>query len=175
MEHSSSSSTSERTTEFLALYDAYADAIFRMCYGKTSSREEAKDLAQEAFTRVFERLSGQGSRIENLRAFLFTVTRNLIKDHYKRKKPVLEGDLPEGAFEQVGVDSDSERGSDARLAREALARLPEQYREVLTLHLIEGYGAGEIAELLGERPNTISVRVKRGLEKLRVEFGTSTP
>jgi RNA polymerase sigma-70 factor (ECF subfamily) len=165
----------DRTDEFLALYDAYADAVFRMCYAKVSSREEAKDLSQEAFTRVFERMSSGGERIENLRAFLFTVARNLVKDHYKRKKPVLERDLPEGAMEAVGVEPDADRLADARIAFSALAKLPDQYREALSLHLVEGYGISEVAEMLGERPNTVSVRVKRGVEKLRVMLRTDTP
>lgn len=175
MPHSESSSMRDQNAEFLALYDAYADAVFRLCYAKVSSRDEAKDLSQEAFTRVFERLSSGGERIENLRAFLFTVTRNLIKDHYKRKKPVLERDLPEGAMEAVGVEPDAERLTEARIAFSALAQLPDAYREALSLHLVEGYGIGEVAEMLGERPNTVSVRVKRGIEKLRVLVRATTP
>lgn len=146
-----------------------------MCLGKVSSRDEAKDIAQETFVRVWERLARGGQPIENLRAFLFTVARNLIKDHYKRKKAVLAGDLPEGAFEQIGTDEVAHDRSEARMALEAIAALPPPYRESLHLHLVEGYPVGEIADLLGERPNTISVRIKRGLAKVRVTLGTELP
>lgn len=165
--------------EFLALHDEYADVVFRLCLAKVSSREEAKDLSQEAFVKVWERLSRGGDRIHNLRAFLFTVARNLIKDYYKRKKPVLARDLPEGAMEDVPVASDAATMSETRMAFEAIRGLPADYAQVLTLHLIEGYGVGEIAEMLGERPNTISVRMKRGLEKVRITLkipsATNTP
>lgn len=175
MTHSRSSYMQENlNTEFLALYDEYADVLFRLCYGKTSSREEAKDLVQETFVRVFERLERGGERIENLRAFLFTVARNLIKDYYKKKKPVLERDLPEGALERVPTASTAVEGSEARLMLDALHELPEQYRHVLMLHLIEGIPVSEIAELLNERPNTVSVRLKRGIEKVRVALHIST-
>lgn len=117
--------------------------------------------------KVWERLSKKTERIENLRAFLFTVARNLIKDYYKKKKPVLERDLPEGVMQNVPVASDAERLSEARLALQAVGELPDDYRTALHLHLIEGYGVGEVADMLGERPNTISVRIKRGLEKVR--------
>lgn len=161
--------------KFLALYDSYADVVFRMCLSKVSSRDEAKDLTQETFVRVWERLSKGGERIENLRAFMFTVARNLIKDYYKRKKPVLARDLPEDALENVPVDGDAAEKADARIALEAIAVLPSQYRETLHLHLVEGYEIGEIAKMLSERPNTISVRLKRGLAKVRVTLGTNTP
>ena len=160
--------------EFLTAYDAYADAVFRLCYAKTSSREEAKDLTQEVFTRVWQRMSTGATDIENLRAFLFTVARNLIKDYYKKKKPVLERDLPEGTFESVSVDGDQELTADGRLALAALAKLPAPYREALMLHYVEGLPIGEIAEMLRERPNTVSVRVKRGIEKLRGMLTTPT-
>jgi RNA polymerase sigma-70 factor (ECF subfamily) len=161
--------------QFLALHDEYADVVFRMCYGKVSSREEAKDLTQEAYVRLWERLSRGGDTIDNMRAFLFTVTRNLIKDYYKKKKPVLERDLPEGAMENIPITSSAAVESDARMALEAIAELPPQYRETLQLHLVEGYPIGEVAEILGERPNTISVRVKRGLAKVRITLRTETP
>lgn len=159
-------STAQRE-EFLAAYEEYADAIFRLCYGKTGSRDEAKDMAQEVFVRVWERLDKDGREIENLRAFLFTVARNLIKDYYKKKKPVLERDLPEGVMEDIPTRQMQETLSETRIALQALHALSDPYREALTLHLVEGLPIGEIARLLGERPNTISVRVKRGLEKVR--------
>lgn len=161
--------------EFLMLHEKYADVVFRMCLAKVSSREEAKDIAQETFVRVWERLSSRKDAVENMRAFLFTVARNLIKDYYKRKKPVLERDLPEGAMEHVSVPAESETRSDAALALRAIGELPPAYREVLHLHLVEGYGVGEIAEMLSERPNTISVRIKRGLQKIRVNLRIETP
>ncbi len=156
--------------EYLSAYDAHADAIFRLCYGKTSSREEAKDLTQEVFLRVWQRLENGGENIENLRAFLYTVARNLIKDYYKKKKPVLERDLPEGAMEQIPTAPEQFRNTESKLMLEALEKLSDPYREALMLHLVEGIPIGEIAKLLGERPNTISVRVKRGVEKVRASL-----
>ncbi len=215
---------------FLEAYDEYADTVFRLCYGKTGSREEAKDMTQETFVRVWQRLctptgtrkpwvpdegqgfrvpdegqgfrvpdegqgfrvpdEGQGFRvpdegqrlqkeqpeIKNLRAFLFTVARNIIKDYYKKKKPILEHDLPEGTLERTPApQTHFGIGAEYTLALKALARLPDDYREAITLHLIEGLPIGDVAEMLGERPNTISVRVKRALQKLRIEMKLDTP
>lgn len=125
-------------------------------------------MAQEVFTRVWVRLESDKEEIENVRAFLFTVARNLIKDYYKKKKPVLERDLPEGAMEAVADPSEEQvLGAESKLMLAAVKELGDPYREALMLHLVEGIPIGEIAELLGERPNTISVRVKRGIEKVR--------
>ncbi len=161
--------------DYLAAYDLYADAVFRMCYAKTSNREEAKDMTQETFVRVWQRVAGAGDEIENLRAFIFTVARNLIKDYYKRKKPVLERDLPEGALEALPTAPDQAMRSESALMLEVLKGLNDPYREALMLHLVEGIPIGEIAELLNERPNTISVRVKRGIEKMRTLLHLQEP
>lgn len=159
--------------EFLSVYDSHADSIFRLCYAKTGSRDEAKDLTQETFTRVWERLGRNEAEIENLRAFLFAVARNLIKDYYKKKKPVLERDLPEGAMENIPGASDETLQAESRILLDALKGLSDPYREALMLHLVEGLPIGEVAKMLGERPNTISVRVKRGLEKARLTLNIS--
>ena len=132
-------------------------------------------MAQETFVRVWERLSKSNEKIENLRAFIFTVARNLIKDYYKKRKPVLARDLPEGVLEDIPVASSAEILADNRIALETLRTLPDAYREVLMLHLVEGIPVADIAHMLGERPNTISVRLKRGLEKVRAVLHTDTP
>ncbi|MGB4076572.1 MAG: RNA polymerase sigma factor [Minisyncoccia bacterium] len=157
----------ESHTKFLAAYEAYADALFRFCYGKTSSRDEAKDLAQETFLRAWREVE-RGNEIRDFKAFLYTVARNLIKDYYKRKKPVLERDLPEGILEEAPVAATQNVSAEARLFGDVIRAQKEPYRESLILHLIEGLPIHEIAELLQERPNTISVRVKRGIEKVRI-------
>lgn len=161
--------------EYLSAYDAYADAVFRLCYGKTSNREEAKDMTQEVFLRVWQRLDNGGEGIENVRAFLFTVARNLIKDYYKKKKPVLARDLPEGAMEEMPTAPEQFRYAESKLLLAALEKVSDPYRESLMLHLVEGLPIGEVARLLGERPNTISVRVKRGLEKVRAALQIENP
>lgn len=159
-----------RQEEFLRTYDECADAVFRLCYAKTSSREEALDLTQEAFTRLWRELA-RGREIHTLRAFLFTIARNLVKDYYKRKKPLLERDLPEGALAAIPTVSTEAESAETALIIAALGKLPDPYRESVMLHFVEGIPIGEIAELLGERPNTISVRVKRGIEKARKTLG----
>jgi RNA polymerase sigma-70 factor (ECF subfamily) len=162
-------------TEFLSIHDSYADSIFRLCYAKTGNRDEAKDLTQETFLRVWDRLGKEGAEIENLKAFLFTVARNLIKDYYKKKKPVLARDLPEGAMENVPLEVDVTLEGESKILLAALKDLSDPYREALMLHLVEGLPIGEIAKMLGERPNTISVRVKRGLLKARKALNINEP
>src|SRR3989344_2939243 len=89
------------TNQFLAIYNTESDAIFRYCLLRTSSREVSLDLSQEAFMRFWKVMS-QNKKIANHRAFLFTITRNLIIDWYRKKKTLSIESLDQG----FGEDSD---------------------------------------------------------------------
>jgi RNA polymerase sigma-70 factor (ECF subfamily) len=154
---------------FLEAYDICADSIFRLCVFKTGDRETALDLTQETFTRVWNYIVS-GNKIQNIPAFAFTTARNLIKDYYKKKKPVYEhemaGDMPDVPDEAQA----SEEQTEARRLLTLVYQLKDNYREVILLRYGEGMDVKEIAELLDERDNTISVRISRALDKLKTLY-----
>lgn len=153
--------------EFLAVYDKHADAVYRRCLFKTSDHETARDLTQEAFTRTWDYLS-RGKEVRHIKGFVFTVANNLIKDHYKKKKAVQMGDLGEFDPQRI-VDQleNIEAKAEVEQVLRALKTLKEEDRDVLTLNMVEGFGPKKIAEIKGERENTISVRLHRARKRLR--------
>lgn len=154
---------------FLQAYGDYANAIFRHCYFRVRDRELARDLTQEVFLRTWRTLN-KGTVIENLRAFLYKVALNLIIDHsqsQKRRTLSLEA-LAEDGFEP-GVD-EHERWRDfldGAAALERLGAMEAKYRDAIYLRYVAGLSPREIAEALGESENLVSVRIHRGLKKLR--------
>src|SRR5438045_2414242 len=77
--------TELKQQEFLKAYDEYADAIFKHCYFRVSSRTKAEDLTQETFMKAWHYFA-EGSVIENVKALLYRIATNLIIDEYRRKK-----------------------------------------------------------------------------------------
>ena len=160
----------DKETIFLQAYDAYSDSLFRYCYFKLYDRDLAKDMVQETFMRTWQEIE-KGKQFGNIRAFLYTVAGNLIKDHWKRKKAVpigqLENDNDEQNFdvadESVDLYTEVEIGRSVKL----FAKLGESDREVLHLRFVEGLTPKDISRVLGERENTVSVRLNRALERLR--------
>lgn len=153
--------------EFLTVYDEHGDAVYRRCLFKTSDHEVARDLMQEAFTRTWDYLAG-GKDIDNVKAFVFTVANNLIKDHYKKKKSITMMDM--GDFDPQRIVDEVENIQDKAEVQEvlrALEELKEADREMLTLNIVDGFGPKEIGEMLGERENTVSVRLHRARTRLR--------
>lgn len=158
------------TRQFLAAYDELSDALFRHCVLRVSDRERAKELTQEIFMRSWEYLT-QGNEVHNMRAFLYRMMNNIIIDEYRRRSVKNEESLDtllESGFEPMGDSrTATENVSESRIVLSALHTLPDLYKTPLTLRYVDEFSIPEIAEMLGESENTISVRIHRGLNQLR--------
>lgn len=149
------------------MYEELADAIYRHCFFRVSSKELAEDLTQETFTKTWAYLS-QGNTIDNPKAFLFRIAGNLVVDHYRRKKESSLDALAEGGFDPMGDDEQSIlTASAAKQALASLEQLDFEYREILTMRYVSDLSIGEIAETIGESENVVSVRIHRGVQKLK--------
>lgn len=162
--------------DFQNAFEAYNDELFRHASMRLKDRDRALELTQECFLKVYE-YAKKGEEIRELRPFLYRTLRHLIIDEYRRKKPVsLEGlaedseDMSVEAFlppdESNTLEAAIER-FDGKRALAALEQLPDSYREALSLRYVEGLSPGEIGEIVGETENAVSVRIHRGLKKLK--------
>jgi RNA polymerase sigma-70 factor (ECF subfamily) len=150
---------------FLAAYDEYNDAIFRFCLVKTRNRDVALDITQDTFTKTWEYLA-DGKKVDNIRAFLYQVARNLIIDNSRKKKSLsLDAALEEGQDFGVDTQERTENIIDGKKSVELLDQLKDKDRDVLVMRFIEDMSVPEIAEALKEKENTISVRIHRALNK----------
>lgn len=159
--------------EFLQAYDAYADAIFRHCYYRVYDRERARELMQECFTRVWECVA-DGKEIDNLKAFIYRVANNLVIDESRRKKSSsLDALVEERGDEPLNLPSARdeslapERNAEAGIMLANLEKLDGKYREAVRLRYVDGLTPQEIAGIVGESENVVSVRIHRGIKQLR--------
>lgn len=164
--------TDSAKNQFAQIYKSHSDAVFRFCLMKTSNRDQALDLTQDTFMRFWDTLSNGEKKIKNSRAFLFTIARNLIIDWYRKKKAVSLDALEEGQDDMEGptlafVESTAEIESEAKVLVAKIAELEEPYQHVVYLRFVEEMKPKEIAEIVGESVNVVSVRINRGLAKLR--------
>lgn len=157
--------------EFIASYDEYADAIFRYCYFKVYDRERARDLMQDTFTKTWEYLAS-GKEVENLRAFLYRTAHNLTVNEVVRSRAVSLDHMTETfGFDPRDTKMLSpEQESEYALLLKKMSELEPLDRDLLTMRYVEGLPVKEIAGILQEAPNTISVRIHRTLKRLREEL-----
>jgi RNA polymerase sigma-70 factor, ECF subfamily len=157
--------------EFAQAYDDYSDAIFRYCYFRVYNRERALELAQETFMKAWDNMTKTGKEIENLRAFLYKIAKNLIIDESrkKKKKPTSSlDDLQEQGF-NPGTDPTGAMKDliDNRDTLKALDQLEDKYREAVWMRYMEDMSVQDIAEALDDNVNNVSVKIHRGLKQLR--------
>ena len=157
----------ENSEQFLRIYDEFADAIFRHCYLRVSDRERAKELAQETFIRAWKYLS-EGKKVDQMRALLYRMANNLIIDDYRKKKEASLEALQEGGFEPShNPETKLHNIIEGKKIAEMLQKIESPYREAVMMRYIDDLNPKEIAEATGETQNVISVRINRGLSKLR--------
>jgi RNA polymerase sigma-70 factor (ECF subfamily) len=166
--------------QFRDAFERHSDELFRHCSMRISDRERALELTQDAFLRAWEysqKARQKGSEdIREWRPFLYRILRNLIIDEYRKSKTQSLEAMVEGteggdiealmpADESNTLEAAMER-FDGRRALSQLKKLPDLYREALTLRYVDGFSPKEIALVLDESENTVSVRIHRGLKKL---------
>jgi len=158
--------------QFSVIYQSQSDAVFRFCLIRVSSREEAVDITEEVFTRLWQSLI-DGKKLDNERAFIFTIARHLIIDWYRKKKSLSFENLSDKEtgepFDPVDENAlkNLEISAEGKFLIEAINKLGSTYRQAVYLRFVEDLSPKEIGEALGISANTVSVRVSRGLEELR--------
>lgn len=162
-------STGEMEKLFDELFTLYVDQIFRFCCVKVSNKELAEDLTQETYMRLWNLLKN-GNEMTNPHSLLYTIAHNLIKDWYKRKKPLPLEPLLENGFDPPDADPSPEDYATHRELLKGIAELSEEDQTVITLRYLEGLDPKDIGEILNESPNTISVRLNRAKKRLEAHL-----
>ncbi len=157
--------------DFHEAYKLHADALFRFSFFKLSDREKAKDIVQDTFVRYWEYVAADG-QVENVKAFLYRIANNAIIDNYRKKKEISLDILQDDGFDPADTENHRRmiRSLDSKRALELVNKLNPKEREVILLRYVEGLSVKEIAEVLEDRENTISVKIHRALKELQEMF-----
>lgn len=152
--------------------------VYRLAYRLTGNRQDAEDLTQDVFVRVFRSLGTYEAG--NFPGWLHRITTNLFLDRMRRKSKLRmdgfwEGAeervesvevLPESAVHDANFDPDIEA---------ALAQLSEDFRVAVVLCDIEGMSYEEISAVLGIKLGTVRSRIHRGRTQLRQALAHRSP
>jgi RNA polymerase sigma-70 factor (ECF subfamily) len=146
------------------LYDRHHHRLYLYCLKLLGSTEQAEDLTQELWEKV-ARLRAKPQHVLNPAGFFLTIARNLCFNQLKARKRFSPLDsLNDSAHPTYEIRELTEMED---LVVSALAKLPEDYREVLILNLYSGYRLDEIAGMLGKSPDAIRKRASRARLQLR--------
>lgn len=167
---------------FIQFYNQYIGDIYRFVYFRVNSQELAQDLSSESFLRLWQVISGNAGfgaalsssakSVQNPRALLYQIARNLIADFYRGQSKmdvVLASSLPE--FIQL-PDGDNliekiSNQSEVDQIMLAVKKIRPEQQEAVLLRYVNEMEIKEIAQILGKSEGAVRVLIHRGLGELR--------
>ena len=110
--------------------------------------------------------------MENTKAFLYRVATNAIIDQYRRHKDLSLDSLAEGGFDPSDANDHKKMvlSIDGKMALDLLNKIDGDDRDIMLMRYVEGLSVKEIAEVTGQRENTVSVKIHRALKELQDLF-----
>lgn len=158
---------------FRLLVDRWERDVLAFLVHMTGSRDDAEDLAQETFVRVF-RQAGSYRAEGRFRSWLLRIAGNLARSRHRRRRILkwlpLDLERHDVAAATPPADRDLEAEQEAAAVRAAIARLPERQRQALVLHRFQGLRYVEVAEAMGTSLAGVESLIQRALAGLRADL-----
>ena len=160
---------------FGQLYDHYVSGVFRFIYYRVGSQQLAEDLTSETFVRglrAIQRFNWQG---KDFGAWLTTIARNLVADHFKSSRTRLEivaETIPEGKVTVASTEQEVLARISNEMLLEAVNSLPNEQRDCILMRFIQGLSIAQTAAALGRSEGAIKqlqLRAVRSLAKTMPE------
>lgn len=149
------------------LYALYSKAMYNICVRMINQVEEAEDVLQEAFTYAFSKL--HSFRFESaFGAWLKRIVVNTCINHLKKRR--LELVYTDASYDVLPEDEEVDYEGitfEVQRVRKAMEQLPEGYRVVFSLYLLEGYDHREISDIMGISESTSKSQYLRAKMKLK--------
>ena len=141
--------------EYNRCVDLFADGVYRFILKNLKDEENARDIVQDAFTKMWEKV--RDISFEKSKSYLFTAAYHTMIDFIRKERP------KEGIEQLTNANSDENSGySDLKeILDEAVEKLPEIQRSVLLLRDYEGYSYEEIGQITGLNESQVKVYIYR--------------
>lgn len=161
--------------EYNTCVEKYLKMVYRISFHYFGNREDAEDVSQDVFLKLFSNKCGFENE-EEIKAWLIRVTTNTCHSYFRnpfRRKRV---DIEDNEFANIIDNSSSEQDMiNRRVIMEAVLSLPEHYRIIVYLFYYEEYSIGQISNVLGIKETTIQTRLSRARDKLKKNLADCFP
>jgi len=158
------------------LIKRYLKPIFSFVFRNVSSTQDAEDITQEVFVKIWRNLK-KFDQQKSFKTWIFAIAKNTALDHLKKKKTIPFSEFENEAGENIIIETLAdpsplpdelfERAGMTQILTLAMEKLSPKYRMVLFLRYNDHFNFREIAESLGEPLHTIKSRHRRALLQLK--------
>lgn len=143
------------------------DKIFRYCYFKIYDKQLSQDITQETFLRFYSR--GLALDGNSKLPYLYTIARNLCVDEFRKKPAACLDDIGDNIGEEAACDTSAE-WIDRLALRTAMARLPQEERELLFLRYVNEISIASICRITGISRFAVYRRLSKAVKHLKDEL-----
>lgn len=150
--------------DFNKLYEEYWNKIYRLCMGYINDHDQAKDLAQETFITVWEKLSTFRNEA-SIGTWIFRIATNTCLSQIKKNEKLSKAEILVADEDNDNPELDQE----IKLLYQIISELAELDRIIISLEL-EGIKQQEISKIVGLSDANIRVKIHRIKEKLNTKF-----
>jgi RNA polymerase sigma-70 factor (TIGR02952 family) len=154
---------------FGLLYDRYVELVYRYVYYRVGSHAMAEDLTSDTFLRALRRMSDFSWQGKDFGAWLVTIARNLVADHFKSSRHRLEICTSE-LIESDRLDEGPERAvldaMTTRVLLMAVGQLGSEQQECVVLRFLHGFSVAETALVMGKKSGAIKALQYRAVRSL---------
>jgi len=159
-----------KTEAFEFIYNATAPKIMTLCKRYASNSDEAKDILQETYIKIYQNLKRFDVN-SNFEAWAKRIAINTAIDHYRKniKNTISLNEEIEQIEEEVFVSKDLLK-YDVNIVLSAIQKLPDGYRLILNLYVLENKTHKEIAELLNINESTSRSQLTKARKTLKSMF-----
>jgi len=154
---------------FGLLYDRYLDLVFRYVYYRVGSKALAEDLVSETFLRALRRIGTFEWQGRDFAAWLITIARNIVADHFKSSRFRLEvstADMLDADRADDGIESGVLDGMTNAALVEAVKKLNDEQQECVVLRFLQGLSVLETAQAMGKSEGAIKALQYRAVRTL---------
>ncbi|GAB3657115.1 ECF subfamily RNA polymerase sigma factor, BldN family [Glycomyces tarimensis] len=161
------------SSAFAEIYDRYSETVYRYIYFRVNNAQLAEDLASETFLRALRRISSFSWQGRAFGAWLVTIARNLVVDHFKSgryrleiaKPDVLGADSPETDPSTSPETATLEKLTNATLLT-AVKKLNPDQQECIVLRFLQGFTVAETARTMGKNEGAVKALQYRAVRTL---------
>jgi RNA polymerase sigma-70 factor (ECF subfamily) len=173
---------------FAELVELYKDKIYHLGYRMLNQKQEAEDVVQETFLRVYMNLERYDEN-QKFSTWIYRIATNLCIDRLRKRKPnySIDAEMSDNdgtdwhailPSDEAGPEDELILSETQQNIRNTIQSLPDKYRTVVVLRYLHDMSLQEISDVLDMPVTTVKTRVHRGREflrkKLEPEFGNNS-
>tara|TARA_Y100001970_G_C14255337_1_gene874918 strand:- start:4017 stop:4568 length:552 start_codon:yes stop_codon:yes gene_type:complete len=155
---------------FNQVFKDFIDPLYQFCYFRLNSKEDAEDLVEEIFTKIFKNMCNFDDSKSSIKTWIYSIARNSLIDFIRTKKDQNLELTDHIEDDQININLEANLAMNAQTLKLAFQKLNESERQLVEMRFISDMSYDEISQVMGKNSGALRVSMTRTLSKLKQIF-----